>query len=139
MFGFKLGSTIMTILLISKTRSNNYDNLLCFKTRSTSVTIFSVSKTRSTSMTISFVNKICFPTITTIDFVNKTCFCQSFRSILSSVLDFFSRWQSFGDKYTILDRLCTRCICVYLQIRSEVEYAMRISKSIGPLCFASQI
>ena len=33
----------------------------------------------------------------------------------------------------------TRCICVYLQIRSEVEYAMRISKSIGPLCFASQI
>ena len=33
----------------------------------------------------------------------------------------------------------TRYICVYLQIRSEVEYAMRISKSIGPLCFASQI
>ena len=33
----------------------------------------------------------------------------------------------------------TRCICVYLQIRSEVEYAMRISKFIGPLCFASQI
>ena len=33
----------------------------------------------------------------------------------------------------------TRCICVYLQIRSEVEYAMRISKPIGPLCFASQI
>ena len=32
-----------------------------------------------------------------------------------------------------------RCICVYLQIRSAVEYAMRISKSIGPSCFASQI
>ena len=33
----------------------------------------------------------------------------------------------------------TRCICVYLQIRSKFECAMRIWKYIGLICFASQI